>query len=145
MKRLDALHAPTPAQAVLAPLAGLLGALVLTAVAAVALHHEPVAALAASANAFRSADTWLAIVARAGPLMLSGLAVALSARAGLFNFGGEGQLMAGMAAMATVAAPNPAARLSQPFRYGATAGKEAPALGAGEAARANGTAWPDSQ
>ena len=56
-----------------------------------------------------SFGTWYAVssgtLVRAVPLVLAGLAVAIAFRAGVFNIGAEGQLLAGAAAAAAVAGP----------------------------------------
>ena len=56
-----------------------------------------------------SFGTWYAMTSgtpvRAVPLILAGLAVAIAFRAGVFNIGAEGQLLAGAAAAAAVAGP----------------------------------------
>jgi len=62
--------------------------------------HEPVRALQAFwAGSFGSAQTFAsATMVRAIPLILTGLAVSLAFRAGVWNIGAEGQLLAGAAA-----------------------------------------------
>jgi simple sugar transport system permease protein len=65
------------------------------------------AALAMQALWLGSFGSWFAFgsatLVRAVPLILAGLAVALAFRAGIWNIGAEGQLLAGAAACATVA------------------------------------------
>ena len=51
---------------------------------------------------------WGQILAKATPLVFSGLAVAVALRAGLFNIGGEGQMIAGCLACGAVGASLPA-------------------------------------
>ncbi len=64
---------------------------------------SPVAALVAlGVGAFGSAGGIASALTKAVPLMLVGLSVALSLRAGLFNIGGEGQLYLGGIAAAAV-------------------------------------------
>src|SRR5207302_3628386 len=46
-------------------------------------------------GAFGSVDGLLRTLAKATPLLFTGLAVAVALRAGLFNIGAEGQLMVG--------------------------------------------------
>jgi len=93
-------HAAVPAGA-------LLGAVVIAAVLGVAIgaatDRDALAPLAAAAAALGAGATWLDMLAKCGVLMLTGLSVALASRAGLFNFGAEGQLMAGMLAAAGLA------------------------------------------
>jgi len=78
-----------------------LGAVVLTGVAGAALlalgGYDPGAAAAAMARgAFGSWNTFVSItLVRSVPLILTGLAVALAFRAGVWNIGAEGQLYAG--------------------------------------------------
>ena len=90
------------------PLLSALGALVLTlvvAAGALALGgHEPMAAFGALiGGAFGSWDVFLSItLVRTVPLLLTGLAVALAFRAGVWNIGAEGQLYAGAVAAAAV-------------------------------------------
>lgn len=62
------------------------------------------------------------VLFKATPLIFTGLAVALAFRAGLFNIGAEGQVMAGSLATAVVAAALPAgtpAALALPLAIGA--------------------------
>jgi ABC-type uncharacterized transport system permease subunit len=56
-----------------------------------------------------------ATLVRAVPLMLTGGAVALAFRGGVFNIGGEGQLLAGAAIAAAVALVVPAGRMVAPI------------------------------
>ncbi len=85
----------------LAPLYVAAGALVLTAVllalGLVLGGYDPHAALSALVRgAFGSRDAFLSVtLVRAVPLILTGLAVALAFRAGVWNIGAEGQLYAG--------------------------------------------------
>ncbi len=53
-------------------------------------------------GAFGSVSAWAATLARTTPLLLTGLAVAVALRAGLFNIGGHGQMVAGGLAAAWV-------------------------------------------
>ena len=86
------------------PLAVAAGAVLLTAMlGAIALWaggYDPFAAAqAAAVGAFGSRDALLSItLVRAVPLILTGLAVALAFRAGVWNVGAEGQLYAGAVA-----------------------------------------------
>jgi ABC-type uncharacterized transport system permease subunit len=83
------------------------------AVLAVLAGTAAAPALAALAALWRGAfGSWYAITSatlvRAVPLMLTGTAVAVAFRAGVFNIGAEGQLLAGAAAAAAVALAMPA-------------------------------------
>src|SRR5687768_7090107 len=78
--------------------------IVLLALLLIAVGHDPLSSLAAlwrgsfgSSYSLRSAT-----LVRAIPLMFTGLAVALAFRAGVWNIGGEGQLLAGAAAATAV-------------------------------------------
>lgn len=64
-------------------------------------------------GAFGSISAWAATLARTTPLLLTGLAVAVALRAGLFNIGGQGQMVVGglAAAWAGFALPAPAPAL----------------------------------
>lgn len=73
---------------------------------------DALAAMAAlAAGAFGSADAWSEIAVRTCPLLLVGLGVAIAFRAGVWNIGAEGQLLAGavvVAALGTRAGDLPA-------------------------------------
>ncbi|MDQ6829159.1 MAG: ABC transporter permease [Gemmatimonadota bacterium] len=92
----------------LAPLIAL-GAIVialcaLAAVLALAHVDVPRALGAMWSGSFGSADAFASsTLVRATPLILAGLAVALAFRAGVWNIGAEGQLLAGAAATAAIA------------------------------------------
>ena len=92
----------------LLPAASALAAVALTLALAAALlalgGHDPGVALAALvAGSTGSTDAFLSItLVRATPLLLTGLAVALAFRTGLWNIGAEGQLYAGAVAGAAV-------------------------------------------
>jgi simple sugar transport system permease protein len=83
------------------PLGVAAGALVLTAVAAMLLlwagGYDPMRAAAAMVRgSFGNRDAFISItLVRSVPLILTGLAVALAFRAGVWNIGAEGQLYAG--------------------------------------------------
>lgn len=97
---LTALLRPLATVAVALGTAGLLLAL---------LGHPPEAALRALLRgAFGDAAAWTATLHKAAPLLLTGLAVAVSFRSGVWNIGAEGQLLAG-ALLATAVATGPAA------------------------------------
>ncbi|MDB4886266.1 MAG: ABC-type transporter, integral rane subunit [Gemmatimonadetes bacterium] len=74
---------------------------------ALAVTHGGTASLALTALWRGSLGTWYALTSatlvRAVPLMLTGTAVALAFRGGVFNIGAEGQLLAGAACAAAVA------------------------------------------
>jgi len=78
--------------------------LLLTGVVLALGGQDPVAALGALARgAFGSPRTFLSItLVRTVPLLLTGLAVALAFRAGIWNIGAEGQLYAGAVAATVV-------------------------------------------
>lgn len=62
---------------------------------------NPLVALSAMAQgAFGSAYAWSEVGVRACPLLLTGLAVAIAFRAGIWNIGAEGQLLVGAATVA---------------------------------------------
>jgi simple sugar transport system permease protein len=92
-------------RAVLSAAAGLgcVGALV------AALGYPPLPALRALlAGALGGPPAWTATLIETGPLLLSGLAVALCFRAGVWNIGAEGQLLAGALAATALATQSPA-------------------------------------
>ncbi|MFG0317518.1 MAG: ABC transporter permease [Planctomycetota bacterium JB042] len=99
-----------------APLLASLAALVVGGVALVAAGVDPAAAFRSFARgAFATRHGMGESLVTATPLLLSGLSVALSFRAGLFNIGAEGQLLAGMlCATAIGTAESPAALLALP-------------------------------
>jgi len=87
-----------------APLASIAAALAVSAVLIVIAGANPLQAYAAMFEGAVGGVASLSTTAvRMTPLLLTGLAVALSFRAGVFNVGAEGQLYAG-AALATVVA-----------------------------------------
>lgn len=61
----------------------------------VAGGHPGVALAALLDGAFGSADAWSEVGVRTVPLLLTGLAVAIAFRAGIWNIGAEGQLLLG--------------------------------------------------
>lgn len=76
-----------------------------------AAGEDPAAAIRSLfAGAFGSLFAWKGTLARATPILFTGLAVAWALRGGLFNIGAEGQLLWGATAAAWVgtAAPLPA-------------------------------------
>jgi len=83
------------------PLLALLLALAITALLIGVAGGSPGAALAALlSGAFGSADAWSEVGVRTCPLLLTGLAVAVAFRAGIWNIGAEGQLLIGAVAVA---------------------------------------------
>ena len=84
------------------PLVSIAAALAVSAVLIVIAGANPIEAYAAMLDGALGGISSLATTAvRTTPLLLTGLAVALSFRAGVFNVGAEGQLYAG-AALATI-------------------------------------------
>ncbi len=71
-------------------------ALLISAAVIAAAGANPLAALTALADgAFGSADGWSEVAVRCCPLLLTGLAVTVAFRAGVWNIGAEGQLLVG--------------------------------------------------
>ncbi len=71
-------------------------ALALASLLLALLGHAPLPALRALAlGAFGSSAAWTATLLKTGPLLLTGLAVALAFRCGVWNIGAEGQLYGG--------------------------------------------------
>jgi len=120
----------------LEPLVATLGALALGALFLLALGADPARALAALLRgAFGDVLALENTLVRAGPLVLTGLAVALAFRAGVWNIGAEGQLCVGAlaaTALATRVAPGAPALVLIPLSL--TAGMASGALWAGVAA-----------
>jgi simple sugar transport system permease protein len=86
------------------PLVAIAVALGVVAVVLATLGYAPGPALASLARgAVGSPAAWTATLLKATPLMLTGLAVAICFRAGVWNIGAEGQLLAG-ALFATIVA-----------------------------------------
>ena len=84
------------AEAVTIPLGALAGALVLFGIFMAALGHASLDVYALIyRGAFASAFAWQNTLARAAPLVLTALCVALPARVGLMIIGGEGALVLG--------------------------------------------------
>ncbi len=100
-------------------------ALALVGVALAALGYAPDAALAALVGgSVGSAAAWVHTAQKAAPLLLSGLAVALCFRAGVWNIGAEGQLLFGAlcaTALATRGLPGAPAWLLLPALLAAAA------------------------
>lgn len=114
------------------PIAVVVGALAASAVVLLAAGANPVLALGALAegalgDGFAIADT----LGKTSPLVLTGLAVAIAFRAGVWNIGAEGQFL--MGALAATAAAIPLAAAPGPIALVAALGTGA-AAGAGWAA-----------
>ena len=94
-----------------ASLVALLAAVFLAAAGLAVAGYDPVAAgRALVAGAFGSGERFTSItLVRATPLIVTGLAVALAFRAGVWNIGAEGQLYAGAVAAAWVGLTFPTA------------------------------------
>jgi general nucleoside transport system permease protein len=90
---------------ILIPFAALLSGLALFGLFILFIGHNPITTLAVIyEGAFGSAFSWQNTLVRAAPLMLTGLAVAMAAQAGMVIIGAEGTLaLGGLAAAATVA------------------------------------------
>ena len=85
------------------PLASVLLGLALGAVlVAVQGHSVPTAFGALLVGGAGDSDAWLRTLQKATPLVFGGLAVAFAFKAGLFNIGGQGQLLVGAAFAAGV-------------------------------------------
>jgi ABC-type uncharacterized transport system permease subunit len=69
-------------------------------VIALAGGNPPLALRALAEGAFGSAESWSEVGVKTCPLLLTGLAVAIAFRAGIWNIGAEGQLLLGAIAMA---------------------------------------------
>lgn len=82
----------------IAPVAAIVLAFAISALIMAIVGANPIKAFGAMANgAFGSPNSLATTGVRMTPLLLTGLAVALSFRAGIFNVGAEGQLYAGAA------------------------------------------------
>ncbi len=83
------------------PIIALLLSLAVSALVVVLAGSNPWLALAALAEgAFGSLESWSEVGVKTCPLLLTGLAVALAFRAGIWNIGAEGQLIVGALTMA---------------------------------------------
>jgi general nucleoside transport system permease protein len=81
----------------------LAGALAVSALIIAVSGHSPAAAFGALASgAFGSVDSWSEVAVKTCPLLLTGLAIAISFQAGVWNIGAEGQLLMGALAMAAL-------------------------------------------
>jgi ABC-type uncharacterized transport system permease subunit len=88
---------------VLPSLLALAGALVVSAMIIAASGSNPFAAFAALiGGAFGSLDSLSEVGVKSCPLLLAGLAIAVSFQAGVWNIGAEGQLLMGALAMAAL-------------------------------------------
>ena len=83
-------------KAVSVPLLSVILALLIGAIILLISGSSPITAYAALFNgAFGSADAFARTLEKATPLIFGGLAVAFAFKAGLFNIGGQGQLLVG--------------------------------------------------
>jgi general nucleoside transport system permease protein len=90
-------------EALLIPLGALAAALVVFGLFMAALRHDPLEVYALIyRGAFASAFSWQNTLARAAPLVLTALCVALPARVGLMIIGGEGAVVLGGLAAAVI-------------------------------------------
>jgi simple sugar transport system permease protein len=90
-------------EALLIPLGALGAALVVFGLFMAALRHDPLEVYALIyRGAFASAFSWQNTLARAAPLVLTALCVAIPARVGLMIIGGEGALVLGGLAAAVI-------------------------------------------
>lgn len=81
----------------------LAGALAASALVIALAGRDPVVAFGALMDgAFGSADSWSEVAVKTCPLLLTGLAIAISFQAGVWNIGVEGQLLVGALAMAAL-------------------------------------------
>jgi len=81
----------------------LIGALLVSAVIIAVSGHNPLAAFSALlGGAFGSVESLSEVAVKACPLLLTGLAIAVSFQAGVWNIGAEGQLLMGALAMAVL-------------------------------------------
>jgi len=81
----------------------LLGALLVSAGVIALSGHSPLAAFGALlGGAFGSVDSLSEVAVKTCPLLLTGLAIAVSFQAGVWNIGAEGQLLMGALAMAVL-------------------------------------------
>ena len=88
---------------VLPSLLALAGALVVSAVIIAASGGNPTVAFSALIDgAFGSLDSLSEVAVKSCPLLLTGLAIAVSFQAGVWNIGAEGQLLMGALAMAAL-------------------------------------------
>ena len=83
-------------KAVSVPLLSVVMALLIGAIILIVSGANPISAYVALFNgAFGSADAFARTLEKATPLIFGGLAVAFAFKAGLFNIGGQGQLLVG--------------------------------------------------
>ncbi len=89
-----------------APAGALAAAFAASALLIIVAGGDPRLALGALVEgAFGSADAWSEVGVRTAPLLLTGLAVAIAFRAGIWNIGAEGQLLLGAIVVAALGAP----------------------------------------
>lgn len=81
----------------------LIGAFIVSAIIIAISGHSPVAAFGALlGGAFGGADSLSELAVKTCPLLLAGLAIAVSFQAGVWNIGAEGQLLMGALGMAAL-------------------------------------------
>ena len=91
------------ARRLLPSLSALGAALLVNGIIILAAGHSPWLALTAVVDgAFGSVDSWSEVAVKGCPLLLTGLAIAVSFQAGVWNIGAEGQLLIGALAMAAL-------------------------------------------
>src|SRR5437879_6045530 len=84
-------------------LVALAGAVLVSAIIVGVSGHSPLVAFGALlSGAFGGADSLSEVAVKTCPLLLTGLAVAVSFQAGVWNIGAEGQLLMGALAMAAL-------------------------------------------
>ncbi len=94
---------PRVAARVLPSLLALAGAFVVSAIIVAVSGHDPMLAFGALiSGALGSADSLSEVALKTCPLLLTGLAIAVSFQAGVWNIGAEGQLLMGALAMAAL-------------------------------------------
>ena len=104
------------------PLGALAGALVVSAFIVLLSGHNPLTAFAALIEgAFGSRDSLSEVAVKACPLLLTGLAIAVSFQAGVWNIGVEGQLLMGALALAAVGTRTLPAAVALPVNLGLAA------------------------
>src|SRR6202795_93779 len=91
------------AEALAIPIGALAAAMVVFGLFMAGLRHDPLEVYALIyRGAFASAFSWQNTLARAAPLVLTALCVAIPARVGLMIIGGEGALVLGGLAAAVI-------------------------------------------
>lgn len=91
---------PHAAEVAIRWIVALLGAVVIFGAVIAAKGVDPIAAYQEMFSAMFRSGSWVSTLSKATPIVLAALAVAVPARAGLTNVGGEGQLVLGGVAAA---------------------------------------------